>query len=98
MIALTGRPPYIPFYPSLSCNQSCSICFNRHLTLTDDVTISDFGRMVSIIKNLGIPGMDILGGEPTLHPDLPELMDLVSRSGVKVSIRGNGTHQLSIHN
>jgi radical SAM protein with 4Fe4S-binding SPASM domain len=88
---MNHRPSYIQFYPTLSCNQSCSFCFNRHLEPIEDVTVSDFGRIVSIVKELGIPNMDILGGEPTLHQDFLELMDLMCRNGIQVAISSNGT-------
>jgi radical SAM protein with 4Fe4S-binding SPASM domain len=90
--AMTDRPSYIQFYPTLSCNQTCSFCFNRHLKPTCDTHVSDFDRIISILKSLKIPSIDILGGEPTLHPEFMALVDLIYRHDVKVSISSNGTN------
>lgn len=47
--------------------------------------------MVSILSGLEIPFIDILGGEPTLHPDFLTLSDLMVRHGLKANISTNGT-------
>jgi radical SAM protein with 4Fe4S-binding SPASM domain len=85
------RPSYVQFYPTLLCNQACSFCFNRFLNSARDVTVSNFDRIISIVKELEIPNIDILGGEPTLHPDFHTLMDLICRNGIQVAISSNGT-------
>jgi radical SAM protein with 4Fe4S-binding SPASM domain len=44
------------------------------------------------LKHLGIDHIDMLGGEPSLHPDLLQLVDLIDQNGLKTTISTNGTH------
>ena len=83
---------YIQFYPTLRCNYSCYFCFNRATAKRDDIDLHDFEAVVSNIKKTGINNIDILGGEPTLHPQLPKLIDITYNYGLKVTMSSNGTN------
>ncbi len=87
-----GIRPYIQFYPTLRCNYHCQFCFNKGLPATDDVALDDFTRIASILKDAGIECIDILGGEPTLHPGLLLLLDIVNRQQMKSNLSSNGTN------
>lgn len=82
--------PSIQFYPTLRCNADCHFCFNRGLPAADDVTIDDFRKMVAILKDAGVRCIDILGGEPTLHPELLTLLDIIKASQMKSNLSTNG--------
>ena len=56
-----------------------------------DIGISDFGRLVDILAGEGIQEIDILGGEPTIHPDLISLIEIASEKGRRVSMSTNGS-------
>lgn len=86
------KPSTIQFYPTLRCNYGCSFCFNRNLPLINDVTVSDFRKIASMLGKLEIPYLDILGGEPTLHPQLPQLVDMIKSNGLKTTISTNGSN------
>jgi len=86
------RPSYIQFYPTLNCNYSCPFCFNRKLPALKDIDVNDFNTILLTLKQLGIYHIDILGGEPSLHPDLLQLIDLIVHNGLKTTISTNGTH------
>jgi len=88
----SDHPFYIQFYPTLSCNLSCDFCFNRNLKPTQDINVIDFKKIVSVLRELEIPFIDILGGEPTLHPDLMKLMALTNQYGLRTNISSNGTN------
>ncbi len=87
-----GNPSYIQFYPTLNCNYSCSFCFNRNLPAFEDIDLNDFKNILLILKHHNINHIDILGGEPSLHRDLLQLVDLVYRTGFKATISTNGTN------
>jgi radical SAM protein with 4Fe4S-binding SPASM domain len=57
-----------------------------------DISISDFETLVSIISDIGIKEIDVLGGEPTLHPDFSKLIDIVYMSNLKTTISSNGSN------
>ncbi|MFH1148726.1 MAG: radical SAM/SPASM domain-containing protein [Pseudomonadota bacterium] len=83
---------YIQFYPTLRCNLNCHFCFNKGLPATGDVKIQDFEKIVSVLEQSGIGCVDILGGEPTLHPGLIQLIDILKRYRMKSNISSNGTN------
>ena len=85
-------PSYIQFYPTLNCNYSCSFCFNRKLPALKDIDVNDFHNILLILKHFGIDHIDMLGGEPCLHPDLLGLIDLIDNNGFKTTISTNGTN------
>ncbi len=85
-------PAYIQFYPTLRCNYSCSFCFNRHLAQTDDISVEQFEKIASVCRDLGTEHIDILGGEPTLHPGILDITGLICEKGLKTTISTNGSH------
>jgi radical SAM protein with 4Fe4S-binding SPASM domain len=87
-----ARPSYIQFYPTLNCNYSCPFCFNRSLPSLKDIDVNDFHKILLTLKHLGIDHIDMLGGEPTLHPHLLKLIDLIHHNRLKTTISTNGTH------
>jgi len=87
-----AKPSYIQFYPTLNCNYSCRFCFNRNLPALKDIDVNDFHNILLILKHLGIDHIDMLGGEPSLHPDLMQLIDLIDHNGLKTTISTNGTN------
>ena len=84
-------PDYIQFYPTFNCNESCSFCFNRAMPSVPNMVRDDFHKMLGTIKTLGVKTLDILGGEPTLHPELVEYVRLAALSRLTVNISSNGT-------
>lgn len=62
------------------CNQSCSYCFNHcspknHEFISDEVLDTLAKKIVEYKKPVGLT---LLGGEPTLHPKLKEMVDKFS--------------------
>jgi radical SAM protein with 4Fe4S-binding SPASM domain len=89
---IMNGPPYIQFYPTLRCNLRCHFCFNKELHATDDVQIADFRKIIAILKKAGVTCIDILGGEPTLHPGLMSLLDIIRRQQMTCNLSSNGTN------
>lgn len=85
-------PKYIQFYPTLKCNRSCSFCFNRGIKHVEDVSLSNFKTLLSISSDIGIKELDILGGEPTLHPHFNKLINLLYKTKLRVNISSNGSN------
>ncbi len=82
-------PQYIQFYPTLRCNLACEFCFNRGIMSMSEVGPDNFERMLSIICDIGVKEIDILGGEPTLHPGFRELMEIACQRRMKTLISTN---------
>ena len=82
---------YIQFFPTLRCNLNCNFCFNKGLPVTDNINIGDFERIVSVLKESGIKIIDILGGEPALHPYLIDIIEIINSYRMKTNLSSNGT-------
>jgi radical SAM protein with 4Fe4S-binding SPASM domain len=86
----TDCPQYIQFYPTLKCNLSCTFCFNRGIQSEKDISINDFENIISIIADTGVKEIDILGGEPTLHSEFDQIVNLIYKNNLKATISSNG--------
>jgi len=89
--------PYIQFYPTLRCNLNCHFCFNKGLRVIDDVPIADFQKIVAILEKAGVTCIDILGGEPTLHPGLMNLLDVIREQQMTCNLSSNGSNVGILH-
>jgi radical SAM protein with 4Fe4S-binding SPASM domain len=56
-----------------------------------DVSVSDFIRIADILAHAGIRDLDILGGEPVLHPALMTLVDIACSKRFRVSLSSNAS-------
>ena len=77
---------------SLRCNFRCPYCYVEDQPLADDeLTPEEIRDVIRQAKTLGAGKIIILGGEPTLYPQLPELVGHVRDLGLAVEIFTNGT-------
>ena len=84
-------PDYIQFYPTLHCNRSCNFCFNRSLASMDHMPVSFFRAMLGRLPP-SVRTLDIIGGEPTLHPGIVPLLQAASSAGLRVNLSSNGSN------
>ncbi len=84
-------PDYIQFYPTLRCNRACDFCFNKNMPSMPDMPLEQFRKMLGTLKGLGVKTIDIMGGEPTLHPDIVTMVLEAEGAGFSVNISSNGT-------
>lgn len=86
---------FVQFYPTLRCTLACGFCFNRGLEPLPDVAPGDFSRMLDRLREAGVSTIDLLGGEPTLHPRLGELVDALASRGMRTTLSTNGRGDLA---
>ena len=89
---MRSAPDYIQFYPTLRCNLSCPFCFNRSLPQMQDMPFPAFQQMADMLQAIGVRTIDIIGGEPTLHPDLQRMIKVSLQAGQGVNLSSNGTN------
>lgn len=82
---------YIQFYPTLRCNRSCDFCFNKGLPSVPDMPLKKFRKMLNVLSAAGVSTIDIMGGEPTLHPGIETIIADAEQAGFRVNISSNGT-------
>ena len=99
LLDFPGRLACTVFLPG--CNLRCPFCHNASLALPHRA--ADPGMTVDELldflqKRKGrLQGVCITGGEPTLHPDLPDLLRQIHLLGYEVKLDTNGTHPEALH-
>lgn len=74
------------------CNYHCHFCFNSNLPSTGKaLPTSDAKKIIQKIASEGIEKLRFTGGEPLLHPKLPELMLFAKQQGLQVMLNTNGS-------
>jgi sulfatase maturation enzyme AslB (radical SAM superfamily) len=93
-----GVPPLHSFYLylSASCNLRC-----RHCWITPEFsdtpapgkTVDPNALRDAVIeaKTLGLAHVKLTGGEPLLHPQFKEIVDMLTTEGLSISMETNGT-------
>lgn len=80
------------FHILTACNLSCSHCYinpNQHGTQTLDITtIQNWLKL--LVASDRKSNVIFLGGEPTMHPDLPEAVRFAKDLGFNVTVDSNG--------
>ncbi|WP_078655704.1 radical SAM protein [Streptomyces fulvoviolaceus] len=67
-------PPFVDLRPIGRCNLSCPFCFGpRHEV--PSMSREDALRIASVLRQANVRGVVVSGGEPTLLPYLPELVE-----------------------
>lgn len=78
------------------CNLRCSFCHNASLVLHRDGApppMSQEDLMTFLEKRRGrLDGVCITGGEPTLCPELPDLLREIKAMGYDIKLDTNGSH------
>jgi len=88
----------LPNYPQIKsanwhittrCNYNCKFCFSKELG-AEIATIDEAHRILSLLKNLGIEKLNLVGGEPLLHPLFFEIIKAAKNKGFVTSLVSNG--------
>nr|WP_241845673.1 radical SAM protein [Streptomyces silvensis] len=76
------------------CDERCVTCYadsspeGTHGTMT----AADWRRVISQASAMGVADVQFIGGEPTLHPDLPQLVTHAHKEGLGIEVFSNLTH------
>jgi MoaA/NifB/PqqE/SkfB family radical SAM enzyme len=90
---IKGYDGFVRIYPTLKCNLRCTYCANEcHKNNGEDKKGEyeevDFRIWADALKKIGHP-IIITGGEPTLYPQLIELLNALSSSKLMVKLYTN---------
>lgn len=88
---LTSAPSSINWNYTYSCNLNCLHCYSRTRTDVKDMTLND---KIKVAKNLiesNVFLVNLGGGEPILIPDCYDIIDLLTRNNIYVSLSTNGS-------
>ena len=89
-LALSARDvPHVTIETNRTCNMRCRLCYNldrESVKSVDDVKAD----LRTALDRRRLAAVTILGGEPTLHPGLPEIINTVKSRGLFCAVLTNG--------
>ncbi|WP_419908263.1 radical SAM protein [Candidatus Poriferisodalis sp.] len=72
------------------CDLRCSHCFVSATQDGEDMPASVLRRVIERLCAAGVANVTITGGEPLLHPELPEMLGDLVAAGLDVTVCTNG--------
>jgi len=92
-VAAAAIDPYRPLLANLivtrRCNLSCGYCHEYDKT-SSPVPLAHLRERIDQLKRLRTVFITLTGGEPLLHPDLPEIVAYVRARGMTALMNTNG--------
>lgn len=86
-----GAPYKTDIALTYACNNNCSHCYNEPGRKTGEMLSLPRGReLLQRLWDIGVPYVIFTGGEPTLHPHLPELVAHAESLGQISGVNTNG--------
>jgi uncharacterized radical SAM superfamily Fe-S cluster-containing enzyme len=76
------------------CNYDCPICFSESGAGREDMTLEALGALLPTPEGRHVPNIVFVGGEPTIHPELPAMIRLVVERGYIPRLVTNGSRLL----
>lgn len=85
----------IYFYLTAGCNLACRHCwlapgFDTNGSAYPTLSVDLFEAAIREAKPLGLNGVKLTGGEPLLHPKFKQLLEIVRREEIRLTIETNG--------
>lgn len=76
------------------CDLRCPFCHNAEILDMNAPAVMDDKEFLEFLETRRgkLDGVAVTGGEPTLRPDLPELLSEIKRLGFKVKLDTTGNH------
>ena len=85
------RPITIHLAPTNKCNLTCEWCSVKHRDKSQELSITDIDKILILYQQLGLKSVEITGGgDPTMHPDINDIIWLIKNHGLGVGLITNG--------
>jgi len=76
------------------CNLNCTYCFAQQKlqdSRNQTMSLTDVTKVIDFLQRSGHPIFRAMGGEPTLHPQFPRIMQMALEAGMRVDVLSNAT-------
>jgi MoaA/NifB/PqqE/SkfB family radical SAM enzyme len=76
------------------CNLRCPYCFAQEKLGSGQkltMAMGDVEKVIAFLKRSNHPYFRAMGGEPTLHPEFPAILEMALKSGMRVDLLSNAT-------
>ena len=84
-------PISINLHLTNKCNYQCKFCFARNRCQGKELTFKEWKKIILLLSEKKCLKINFAGGEPTLLPYLPELINYAKELGFFTSIISNGS-------
>jgi len=90
--AKTRTPAGVTFELTYGCNLRCVHCYNpTHRALPHELTTSEICALLKQIADLGVLTVTFTGGEPSVRPDIGDILQCARRQGLMIHLMTNAT-------
>ena len=90
--AKTRRPEGVTFELTYGCNLRCVHCYNpTHRALPHELTTSETYALLSQIADFGVLNVTFTGGEPSVRPDIGDILRHARQQGLMIHLMTNAT-------
>lgn len=84
-----GEVPHLTLEPTRECNLTCALCYALDRRVVKPLeTIRD--ELDTACRHRRLDAVTLVGGEPTLYPELPDVVRLVKERGLACQLLTNG--------
>ena len=75
------------------CNLHCKYCFAQEKLASSKINmpLENVQRVIDFLKRSEFPIFRVMGGEPTLHPQFNEIIQMALAAGMRVDVLSNAT-------
>ena len=87
-IRLRNKPVLCNYYVTYRCNAKCSFC-DIWEKPSPYITLENAEQNLKDLRRLGVQVIDFTGGEPLLHRQLPELLQMARKMGFITTVTTN---------
>ncbi|TKB66493.1 MAG: radical SAM protein [Nitrospira sp.] len=88
----TRRPEGVTFELTYGCNFKCVHCYNpTHRALPYELTTSEICEILNQIADLGVLTVTFTGGEPSVRPDIDDILRHARQQGLIIHLMTNAT-------
>lgn len=79
------------------CNMKCGHCYGERHRADKDLPLDIVDKILSNAKDHGFDHFSFTGGEPTMHPDFMEIIEMVYKAGYTFGFVSNGWNFTGIY-
>jgi len=83
-------PPAVNFFLLKECNLRCRFCYSTFKDVDGRLSNDQTEQVVAQLADAGVEKITFVGGEPTLHPNIKDLVQLSHELGMVTTIVTNG--------
>ncbi len=86
---LVNHPTLCNYYVTFRCNAKCSFC-DIWEKPSPYIKLDEVEQNLKDLKKLGVKVIDFTGGEPLLHRELPQMLEMAKKMGFITTVTTNG--------